>query len=62
VQQLHPQGRRRLDSRARAVLASAAALFVLANSGAAWAYWQTARAGPAMPPVADAAHRPAQCG
>jgi hypothetical protein len=36
----HPTRRRRFDRRARAILSAAAIAALLANAGAAWAYWR----------------------
>jgi hypothetical protein len=37
---LHPARRRRFDKRARMILGAAAVAALLANAGAAWAYWR----------------------
>ncbi|GIF36550.1 hypothetical protein [Actinoplanes xinjiangensis] len=37
---LHPARRRRFDRRARTILSAAAIAALLANAGAAWAYWR----------------------
>ena len=44
--------RRRFDRRARAILSAAAVAALLANAGAAWAYWRFT--GPDAPPVQPA--------
>ncbi|MFC4067555.1 hypothetical protein [Actinoplanes subglobosus] len=36
----HPERRRRFDRRARVILSAAAIAALLANAGAAWAYWR----------------------
>src|SRR4051812_12225164 len=36
----HPDNRRRVDSRTKSILAAAAAVALVVNAGAAWAYWR----------------------